>query len=58
MNSLLLIPRAEMLICMEEMLDDMQEIAEFLDSEKMLKDIDNLRLEIAALMAEDEDAIE
>ena len=47
-----------MLIRMEEMLDDMQEIAELLDSEKMLKDIDNLRLEIAALMAEDEDAIE
>jgi hypothetical protein len=43
---------------MEEMLDDMQEIAELLDSEKMLKDIDNLRLEIAALMAEDEDATE
>ena len=58
MNSLLLIPRAEMLIRMEEMLDDMQEIAELLDSEKMIKDIDNLRLEIAALMAEDEDAIE
>lgn len=47
-----------MLIRMEEMLDDMQEIAELLDSEKMLKDIDNLRLEIAALMAEDEDATE
>jgi hypothetical protein len=58
MNNLLLIPRADMLIRMEEMLDDMQEIAELLDSEKMLKDIDNLRLEIAALMAEDEDATE